>query len=80
MLAVYMPKLKLYDGLSKLKENLKIYTVPSNASVFVAKILFDATKDEEYVKLLIENAEKSGDDSLRATSLNALAQNNTIRR
>ncbi|MEF9920496.1 MAG: hypothetical protein RR945_05720 [Erysipelotrichaceae bacterium] len=54
-LAAFFPKLKNYDGISILKENLKNWEIPSDGSVAIAFALFDATNDSSFLTIIDEN-------------------------
>lgn len=58
-LAVLMPKLRQYDGVDALKKKLSKCPIPSYASVLVARVLFEQTKEDNYFDLILENIEKS---------------------
>ena len=42
-LAIFMPKLKKYNGMKSLKESPYLLQVPSEASVEIGKILYEVT-------------------------------------
>src|SRR5574344_1648117 len=54
-LAQCLPKLKKYDCIKALKERLFLYQIPSEGSVEVGKILYEATDNKEYLKVIKKN-------------------------
>lgn len=60
-LAVYFPKLKNYDGIKLLEHKLKALTIPSGGSVLIAQILYETTKDEGYLDIIMKNIEQEPD-------------------
>ena len=54
-LAQFLPKLEKYDGIKALKESPYLLQIPSEASVEIGKILYEATGDEEYLDLIKRN-------------------------
>ena len=58
-LAIFMPKLKKYNGIKALKESPYLLQVPSEASVEIGKILYEVTGDEEYLDLIKRNIDAS---------------------
>ena len=58
-LAIFMPKLKKYNGIKALKESTYLLQVPSEASVEIGKILYEVTGDEEYLDLIKRNIDES---------------------
>jgi hypothetical protein len=61
--AVYMPQLKMHDGIGILKKKLTSIAPPSGASIAIAAALIDATGDEQYYGTIAEYYganEKSG--------------------
>ena len=58
-LAIFMPKLKKYNGIKALKESPYLLQVPSEASVEIGKILYEVTGDEEYLDLIKRNIDES---------------------
>lgn len=59
--AVYFPKLKYYDGIKLLEHKLKTLNIPSGGSVLIAQILYEATKDEGYLDIVMQNIEQEPD-------------------
>ena len=51
-LAQFFPKLKKYDGIKALKESPYLLQIPSEASVEISKILYEATGDEGYLDII----------------------------
>lgn len=58
-LAQFLPKLKKYDGIKTLKESPYLFQIPSEASVEIAKILYETTGDEYYLDLIKRNIDAS---------------------
>ena len=58
-LAQFLPKLEKYDGIKALKESPYLLQIPSEASVEIGKILYEATGDEEYLDLIKRNIDAS---------------------
>lgn len=58
-LAQFFPKLKKYDGIKALKESLYLLQIPSEASVEIGKILYEATGDEGYLDIIKKNIDAS---------------------
>lgn len=68
-LAAFFPKLKNYDGISILKENLKNWEIPSDGSVAIAFALFDAINDSSFLTIIDENFKLSAKlDKVRITA------------
>jgi hypothetical protein len=59
MLAQFLPRLQKYNGIEKLRESLTKYSVPCDASVEIAQVLYDETEDEQYLDVIIENIKKA---------------------
>lgn len=55
--AVYFPKLKNYDGQKLLEDKLKVLNIPSGGSVLIAQVLYETTKDERYLDIIMQNIE-----------------------
>ena len=55
LLAGYIPQLKEFDGMQRLKDNLGKYKVPSRASLEVAKVLAECTDEKEYYDIILKN-------------------------
>ena len=51
-LAQFFPELKKYDGIKVLKESPYLLQIPSEASVEIAKILYETTGDEGYLDII----------------------------
>ena len=51
-LAQFFPELKKYDGIKALKESPYLLQIPSEASVEISKILYEATGDEGYLDII----------------------------
>ncbi|MBD5533934.1 MAG: hypothetical protein HDQ98_17380 [Lachnospiraceae bacterium] len=60
-LAIFLPKLKKYDGIGALKEALAKCRIPSSRSVLYSHVLYDATGDEDYLDLIKRNIDASPD-------------------
>ena len=58
-LAQFFPKLKKYDGIKALKESPYLLQIPSEASVEIGKILYEATGDEGYLDIIKKNIDAS---------------------
>lgn len=58
-IAVLLPKLKKFDGISALKNRLKKCNLPSDESISIAQILYEHTKEGSYLDLMMENIMKS---------------------
>lgn len=54
-LALFLPKLKSYDGISALKRMLQECKIPSRSSVNIAKVLYDISNKKEYLDILFLN-------------------------
>ena len=54
-LAVLMPALKNYDGIAALKKKLAEFKIPSHGSADIALALFEATEEEKYLDIIMEN-------------------------
>ena len=54
-LAVLMPVLKNYDGIAALKKKLAEFKIPSYGSADIAFALFEATEDEKYLDIIMDN-------------------------
>lgn len=60
-LALFLPKLKKYDGIKALKESPYLFQIPSGASVEIAKVLYEAIEDEDYLDIIKRNIDASPD-------------------
>lgn len=60
--AQFLPKLKKYDGIKALKECLFLCQIPSECSVEVGKVLYEATDNEDYLKVIKRNIDASPDN------------------
>lgn len=58
-LAQFFPKLKKYDGIKALKESPYLLQIPSEASVEIGKILYEATGDGGYLDIIKKNIDAS---------------------
>lgn len=54
-ISVYFPKLKNYNGKKLLEDKLKVLNIPSGGSVLVAQTLYEMTKDEKYLDIIMQN-------------------------
>lgn len=68
-LAIFLPKLKKYDGISLLKRKLQELTIPSSGSVLISQVLYETTKKEKYLDIIMQNIEKSPDNISYVASL-----------
>ena len=59
MLAQFLPRLQKYDGIEKLRKSLTKYSIPCDASVEIAQVLYAETEDEQYLDVIIENIKKA---------------------
>ncbi len=55
--AAFLPKLKKYQGVEKLKEMLLTSTVPSERSVTLSIILYEINEDKTYLEIIKKNIE-----------------------
>ena len=62
-LSVFLPTLKNHNGIETLKDKLKKCSIPGGNSVSIAKVLYESTGDEYYIKVIKENIEKKPDES-----------------
>ena len=53
--AAFLPKLKKYQGVEKLKEMLLTSTVPSERSVTLSIILYEINEDKTYLEIIKKN-------------------------
>ncbi len=60
-LASFLPKLKKYDGIKALKESRYLFQIPSEASVEIGKVLYEATGKETYLNIIKKNIDASPD-------------------
>ena len=67
-LAFFLPKLKNYNGINALKEMLLKCNIPSGNSVNISKVLYDISKEKQYLDLLFLNYKKAESD-LRVVSV-----------
>lgn len=58
-IAVFLPKLRRFDGVDALKKKLSKCNVPSDESFSIALVLYEHTKESRYLDLMIESIEKS---------------------
>lgn len=58
-LSIFLPKLKNHNGVEALKDKLEKCRIPSENSVNIAKVLYESTDDNYYLKIIKENIEKS---------------------
>ena len=61
-LALFLPKLKSYDGIVALKKMLQKCKVPSRSSVNIAKVLYDISNKKEYLDILFLNYKEQESD------------------
>lgn len=54
-LAIFLPKLKNYDGLSALKQKLPECNIPSYNSINIAFTLWQATNDIQFLEIIMDN-------------------------
>ena len=60
-LAPFLPKLQKYNGIKALKESPYLSQIPSDASAEIAKIIYEATDDEDYLDFIKRNIDASPD-------------------
>ena len=58
-LSIFLQKLKNHNGIEALKNRLEKCRIPSENSVNIAKVLYENTDDNYYLKVIKENIEKS---------------------
>ena len=68
-LAIFLPKLKKYDGISLVKRKLQELTIPSSGSVLISQVLYETTKKEKYLDIIMQNIEESPDNISYVASL-----------
>lgn len=68
-LAIFLPKLKKHDGISLLKRKLQELTIPSSGSVLISQVLYETTKKEKYLDIIMQNIEESPDNISYVASL-----------
>ena len=61
--AQFLPKLRKYDGIKALKESLFLNQIPSESSVELGKVLYEATDDEKYLDVIMRNIDASPDNT-----------------
>lgn len=54
-IAILFPKLKTYDGIQALKNTIDKFSIPSSASMLLSYLIYDSTKDTEYLKMMEKN-------------------------
>lgn len=54
-IAVLFPKLKTYDGIQALKNAIDKFSIPSSARMLLSYLIYDSTKDIEYLKMMEKN-------------------------
>ena len=67
-LALFLPKLKSYDGIAALKRMLQECKIPSRSSVNIAKVLYDISNKKEYLDILFLNY-KEEESNLETVSI-----------
>lgn len=77
-LAIFLPKLKKYDGITALKNRLKKCNIPSGNSINIAQILYKELNDNEYLQILKKNYYLSEDKTSITSRLSTLAQNDEV--
>ena len=60
-LAIFLPKLKIQNGIKALNESPYLLQIPSNASARIGKIIYENTGDEDYLDLIKRNIDASPD-------------------
>lgn len=60
-LAIFLPKLKNYNGIKALKKTLLSCAVPSDSSVIISQVLYEYTEDENYLDIIKQNIDKDKD-------------------
>lgn len=63
-LSMFLPKLKNYDGLQKLKDTLQKCKIPSGNSVIIAKVLYEFTNNDSYVEIIKRNIQEDSDNGI----------------
>lgn len=58
-LSIFLPKSKNHNGVEALKDKLEKCRIPSGNSVNIAKVLYESTGDNYYLKIIKENIVKS---------------------
>lgn len=69
--AIFLPKLRKYNGIDALQNALHKCNIPSERSIDLARILYDCSKNEKYLDVFIANL-KSNDEKHRVTVLTKL--------
>lgn len=54
-LVQFFPSLRKYDGIKMLKECSYLNQIPSELSVEIGKVLYEATNDEQYLDIIMKN-------------------------
>ncbi len=57
-LAVFLPKLRRYDGIGALKKALAKCRIPSGQSVLISQILYENTGNDNYLDIIKQNIDK----------------------
>lgn len=58
-ISVLLPKLQLYDGIQALKNTVSECKIPSYTSMLLCSLIYDNTKENEYLKLMEKNIVQS---------------------
>lgn len=61
-LAIFLPKLKKYDGVKALNEMLVKCSIPSGGSVTISEVLYECTGDDKYLDVIKQNIDKDEND------------------
>lgn len=77
-LAIFMPKLKKYNGMKALENKSNVFNVPSDASLNVAEVLYIVTGEKKYLELLIENYNKSENKTPVVATMMRMAKNSEV--
>nr|WP_294494959.1 hypothetical protein [uncultured Anaerosporobacter sp.] len=56
-LAIFLPKLKKYNGLYSLERKLQELNVPSSGSVLISRVLYENTRETKYLDSIMRNIE-----------------------
>lgn len=79
-LAVFLPRLRNYSGINALKDMLKKCNIPSGNSLNIAKVLYEETKDYEYLNVFKDNIKADEDDISAVVKLSYLSPDENVLR
>lgn len=57
-LAIFLPKLEMYDGIGALKKALGECIIPSGNSVILSQVLYEYTGNDQYLDIIKQNIDK----------------------